>query len=68
MSPESICYGTEIKGEKIQKLCDTQVKKRVHATKYTESLELLVADTATYKYYNQQNKSFQQHMFQLLNY
>jgi hypothetical protein len=55
MSPESICYGTEIKGENIQKLCDTQLKKRVHAIKYTEPLELLVADTATYKYYKSPN-------------
>jgi hypothetical protein len=35
---------------------DEEVKQRIRVIKYPQPLQILVADSATYNYYNQQNK------------
>ncbi len=46
----------EVNGENIENIGDEQVKQRIRAIKYPQPLQILVADTATYNHYKQQNK------------
>jgi hypothetical protein len=46
----------EINGENIENIGDEQVIQRIFAIKYPQPLQILVADSATYNYYKQQNK------------
>ncbi|UJR14446.1 hypothetical protein I4U23_001443 [Adineta vaga] len=46
----------EINGKNIENLTNEEIKQRIHAIKYPNSLQLLVVDVPTYHYYQQQNK------------
>jgi hypothetical protein len=48
----------EINGENIEKYDYEQTRQRFQAIKYPEPIQVLVVDSATYEYYQKQNKSF----------